>query len=82
MSSDAAHPSQPNRASYAIRHWRGDLSLPVSYWINNVLLTTALVFVLLLIGAAFETADNPLIRHGPCQLRGKSRVSSNRFRSS
>jgi len=59
MTPDAARPTQPNTASYAARHWRGDLSLPVSYWVNNVLITTALVFVLYLIGAAFETSDNP-----------------------
>lgn len=35
------------RASYLLRHWRGDLSLPVSYWVNwlpiTLLLTTVVV---------------------------------------
>src|SRR5262245_59749658 len=28
--------SKPN---YIIRHWRGELSLPVSYWVNNILVS-------------------------------------------
>src|SRR5208282_6161526 len=28
------------RTNYIVRHWRGDLSLPVSYWINGWLLST------------------------------------------
>jgi ATP-dependent protease ClpP protease subunit len=28
----------PRRRSYVLRHWRGELSLPVSYWVNFVLL--------------------------------------------
>jgi len=31
--------SSPQKANYFIRHWRGELSLGVSYWINGVLLT-------------------------------------------
>lgn len=27
------------RANYIIRHWRGDLSLPISFWINLCLLS-------------------------------------------
>jgi hypothetical protein len=27
-----------SRANYLSRHWRGDLSLPVSYWVNGCLL--------------------------------------------
>ena len=23
--------------NYFLRHWRGELSLPVTYWINNIL---------------------------------------------
>src|SRR5262249_41811610 len=26
-----------NRSNYVVRHWRGELSLPVSYWINGLL---------------------------------------------
>ncbi|HEX7115272.1 MAG TPA: hypothetical protein VF193_09075 [Steroidobacter sp.] len=28
--------------NYFVRHWRGDLSLPVAYWVNGVLLTLGL----------------------------------------
>jgi hypothetical protein len=29
--------------NYIVRHWRGDLSLPVSYWVNGLLVTIAVV---------------------------------------
>ena len=31
-------PSTPQRSSYLVRHWRGDLSLARSYWLNTALL--------------------------------------------
>lgn len=40
-------PEDPN-ANYFVRHWRGELSLPVSYWLNGwgtTLLLTALIYV-------------------------------------
>lgn len=33
---------QRPKAPYFVRHWRGELSLPVSYWVNCVLLSTVL----------------------------------------
>jgi hypothetical protein len=45
----AQAPGPEPRASvgnYIVRHWRGELSLPVSYWVNGFLLTTALVLAL------------------------------------
>jgi hypothetical protein len=30
-------PEQPNRSNYLIRHWRGELSLGISYWVNSLL---------------------------------------------
>ena len=30
--------ASPKRGSYFARHWRGELSLPKSYWLNGVLL--------------------------------------------
>jgi hypothetical protein len=30
---------EPRKKSYLMRHWRGELSLPVSYWINGSLVT-------------------------------------------
>jgi hypothetical protein len=36
---------QPKRRNYVLRHWRGELSLPVAYWVNGllVLVVTSLV---------------------------------------
>lgn len=34
---DAA-PEQGRRRNYFVRHWRGELSLPVSYWVNGTLI--------------------------------------------
>jgi hypothetical protein len=34
--------------NYIIRHWRGHLSLPISYWINGLIIPTALSLALLL----------------------------------
>ena len=31
-------PMVPQARSYVVRHWRGELSLPVSYWVNGTLL--------------------------------------------
>ncbi len=39
------------RRSYFIRHWRGQLSLPVSYWINSILATVAVAIVSASVGA-------------------------------
>ncbi|HEX9049324.1 MAG TPA: hypothetical protein VF841_02215 [Anaeromyxobacter sp.] len=33
----------PPRASYPVRHWRGELSLPVAYWVSSLLFTLAAV---------------------------------------
>lgn len=42
----AAPESSPRSRSYIARHWRGELSLPLSYWVNGVALTLAYTFVL------------------------------------
>ena len=34
----ALPPPLPRRANYLVRHWRGELSLPVAYWVNGTLL--------------------------------------------
>jgi hypothetical protein len=39
-------------ANYLVRHWRGALSLPVSYWVNGVLLTVALSITFKAVAAA------------------------------
>lgn len=43
MTSDASEAAAPlqKRANYLVRHWRGDLSLPLSYWVNGWLATLA-----------------------------------------
>jgi hypothetical protein len=43
---------QPRRANYFIRHWRGELSLGVSYWVNGTLLG----IVLTALGGALTAA--------------------------
>jgi len=30
-------PPLPKRSNYLVRHWRGELPLPVSYWVNGIL---------------------------------------------
>ncbi|HXP30230.1 MAG TPA: hypothetical protein VN832_04010 [Stellaceae bacterium] len=35
MSQDDNEAAAPVRRSYLLRHWRGELSLPVAYWING-----------------------------------------------
>lgn len=39
------------RSNYFMRHWRGELSLPVSYWINGSLLTVVCTGLIAIIGA-------------------------------
>src|SRR6516225_6094339 len=41
---------RPLSKSYIARHWRGELSLPRSYWINGVLLNIGLQFAIGIIG--------------------------------
>lgn len=45
---EAAVPS--NRLNYFARHWRGELSLPVSYWVNGVLINGGLVLAITVVG--------------------------------
>lgn len=46
------HPSQQASSNYFLRHWRGELSLGISYWVNGGLIVslfaTALIAVLIL----------------------------------
>lgn len=37
-------------ANYFVRHWRGDLPLPVSYWVNGIGSTLLVVVLVLLVG--------------------------------
>lgn len=49
------------RAGYLTRHWRGELSLPVSYWLNGVLGGIAAAVLALGIGVAARAVFTPLI---------------------
>ncbi|MGO8854368.1 MAG: GYF domain-containing protein [Steroidobacteraceae bacterium] len=40
--SGATEPTK-SRANYLVRQWRGDFSLPVSYWVNGALVTLAII---------------------------------------
>jgi hypothetical protein len=48
-------------SSYVARHWRGELSLPKSYWLNGLVigLVCRIVFTGLLTGIAFAAASMP-----------------------
>jgi hypothetical protein len=48
------------RRSYIVRHWRGELSLPVSYWINSFLGAVAVFAVFSCIGRLIAPTDSPL----------------------
>lgn len=45
------------RRNYFVRHWRGELSLPISYWVNCVLGNIPLLVVLALIAGITELKD-------------------------
>jgi hypothetical protein len=52
-----------SRRSYITRHWRGNLSLAVSYWVSGVLGTLAILLGFLLLGSwlKIEPDGSPLI---------------------
>jgi succinate dehydrogenase hydrophobic anchor subunit len=33
---------EPKRSNYFVRHWRGDLSLPISFWVNGAVISFAI----------------------------------------
>lgn len=43
--------------SYIGRHWNGDLSLGVSFWVNDVLLNIAVAIILYIIISLLESAS-------------------------
>jgi hypothetical protein len=47
--------SSVRRGNYFVRHWRGDLSLPISYWINNSLSGAVLVVLTLVVSSQLNT---------------------------
>jgi ATP-dependent protease ClpP protease subunit len=46
------------KRNYLVRHWRGELSLPVSYWVNGLLATVAAVIAIAAIGASTDFRDD------------------------
>ena len=54
---------QSRRTNYVARHWRGELSLPVSCWVNGVLGNIAVVLAVgfFLRGASFKDEFRPEI---------------------
>ncbi|MCA2998445.1 MAG: DUF4339 domain-containing protein [Rhodocyclaceae bacterium] len=45
------------KANYLVRHWRGELSLPVSYWLNNILASVILFTTIFALGAMLDDYD-------------------------
>jgi hypothetical protein len=46
------------RVNYVARHWRGELSLPVSYWVNGFLAGILALIVIVAIGASADLKNN------------------------
>jgi hypothetical protein len=57
----AASGARRGRTAYLARHWRGDLPLAVSYWINGVAFSTAVVALQFGLGSLDVTAAPRLI---------------------
>lgn len=43
-------------ASYVLRHWRGDLTLPVAYWVNVVLIGVALAALIGMLAGLLDSS--------------------------
>ena len=52
---------KPKRANYFVRHWRGDLSLGVSYWANGFLGTFLVLLAASMVGALESEASLKLV---------------------
>lgn len=52
----------PAKANYFVRHWRGELSLPVSYWLNGILALVIAFSMFIGVGLLIdESAPNAMI---------------------
>jgi hypothetical protein len=51
--------SKPLRVSYCARHWRGMLSLPVSFWINGNVISVALVGLVMAVASTDAVSEMP-----------------------
>lgn len=47
--------------SYFVKHWRGELSLGVSYWINNVLISTIIIGIITMTVEYIDFTNNPVM---------------------
>jgi ATP-dependent protease ClpP protease subunit len=61
--SDDAGPATKKRRNYFVRHWRSELSLPVSYWVNGFLGNVAAIAAIAIINANANLKDDfaPLV---------------------
>jgi hypothetical protein len=58
--SDSAAPPPPTRTrNYLLRHWRGECSLAVSYWVNGWLAVIPIAVVAVLAGVAMRESGQP-----------------------
>jgi hypothetical protein len=53
--------SPVRRFNYIARHWRGDLSLPVSYWINDFVATIAVSVFFRNVRTFISLSDGPVV---------------------
>ncbi|QPF85386.1 RDD family protein [Bradyrhizobium genosp. L] len=56
-------PPLPRPANYVVRHWRGELPLPLSFWVNDIVLGVAfsIPLALLISLAAQRSGEQPLL---------------------
>lgn len=55
----ASPPPEPHPASYIVRHWRGELSLPVSYFVNGLGVSLGFVVLSQIVAPALEPHFDP-----------------------
>jgi hypothetical protein len=54
----ASKPTADHKRNYFVRHWRGELSLPVSYWINGIASNLAMFAVVFAIASQIDQKEN------------------------
>jgi hypothetical protein len=63
--SEAALPAPPSRTrNYLLRHWRGECSLAVSYWVNGFLAALAVVALALFVSTVTRDGRQPWLYLG------------------
>jgi len=51
-------PKAARKRNYFVRHWRGELSLPVSYWLNGLIVVILTVALTVAFSEAIEAAGS------------------------